>query len=820
MEKRYKLGEVLGKGAFGTVHKALDVQTGEQFAIKQIPLVGAKDQVSASILSEIELLKQLNHRNIVKYVDLVQSPHSISIVMEMVEAGSLALIIRKFGLLPEPLVCLYVKQVLNGLVFLHDQGVIHRDIKGANILSTKTGEVKLADFGVATMLKETNQKSHSVVGSPYWLAPEVIDLAGATAASDIWSVGCTVIELLTGHPPYYDMDPMPAMFRIHHDEHPPLPEGLSANMKSFLLECFVKDPSKRISAKNLLRHPLLANVDPSSSLRGAVTRIQRYNDDGGDRSGDRTGDRARDRSMDRSDSSPSPAAASLDDAESSTEGRTVNQSENEKRLSLEILRLISLLEAGQTDQVIVNACNDLVTILRNNPVQRRHFVAHHGVVPIVDMLEGGVENDKVVRSILIVVNQIIAQDAKLQESLCMLGGIPAIMTFAGPAHPLDLRLQAAYFLHDMCHASQLTLQMCIACRSLPTLVSFLEPDYAVNGELVRLGIDAVLRVLALKTASDAAAARQDFCRLFAKAGLLRRLVVVLSHLIADEPDTAVAARYVKNATQIVLYCTQADAVTRTYMTEPEVLAGLLGSVSLVPTTEARTDLLATFENLSNDPAALQPLVESGAIPVLVPFMDPDAGMGQDAAGELRSMAFRTVSNVLKLNRSHQDIAATHGIVPHLVSTIQSPSADDELKALAIWRTPRAPRATCSGSTTGPTCTWVSCARSTARCTRWTPSRAGLPTIRDAWRASLSSPTPSSSSSPSFPSRPTRSSSSCSSRTKRSSSPRQSSTARSPARPRASSRPFSSACPIRRPSPASRSSRSSAACTRSARRQRP
>lgn len=118
-----------------------------------------------------------------------------------------------------------MSQVLHGLLYLHEQGVIHRDIKGANILTTKEGLVKLADFGVAS--RTTGLSESSVVGTPYWMAPEVIELSGATTASDIWSLGCTVIELLDGKPPYNHLQPMPALFHIVNDDHPPLPQGAS-----------------------------------------------------------------------------------------------------------------------------------------------------------------------------------------------------------------------------------------------------------------------------------------------------------------------------------------------------------------------------------------------------------------------------------------------------------------------------------------------------------------------------------------------------------------------------------------------------------------
>ncbi|KAJ4022543.1 Protein kinase of the Mitotic Exit Network [Fusarium irregulare] len=209
--KDYRLGECLGKGAFGSVYKAFNWGNGEAVAVKQI-----------------------------KLADLPKSE------LRMIEA---------YGKFPENLVGVYMTQVLQGLQYLHDQGVIHRDIKGANILTTKDGTVKLADFGVSTSTLAGGQdKEAQVVGTPYWMAPEIIQLSGASSASDIWSVGCTVIELLQGKPPYHNLAAMPALFAIVNDDHPPLPEGISAAARDFLMQCFQKDPNLRVTARKLLRH--------------------------------------------------------------------------------------------------------------------------------------------------------------------------------------------------------------------------------------------------------------------------------------------------------------------------------------------------------------------------------------------------------------------------------------------------------------------------------------------------------------------------------------------------------------------------------------
>jgi serine/threonine protein kinase len=223
--KDFQLGDCLGKGAFGSVYRALNWGTGETVAIKQVRLenLGAADLKNMEM--EIDLLKNLNHSNIVKYQGFVRSTDSLYIILEYCENGSLHSICKNFGKFPENLVALYMSQTLHGLLYLHEQGVIHRDIKGANILTTKEGLVKLADFGVAT--KQSGLDQSSVVGTPYWMAPEVIELSGATTASDIWSVGCTVIELIEGKPPYHKLQPMQALFRIVNDEHPPIPGSAS-----------------------------------------------------------------------------------------------------------------------------------------------------------------------------------------------------------------------------------------------------------------------------------------------------------------------------------------------------------------------------------------------------------------------------------------------------------------------------------------------------------------------------------------------------------------------------------------------------------------
>eukprot|EP00359_Climacostomum_virens_P006533 CAMPEP_0204904778 /NCGR_PEP_ID=MMETSP1397-20131031/5049_1 /ASSEMBLY_ACC=CAM_ASM_000891 /TAXON_ID=49980 /ORGANISM="Climacostomum Climacostomum virens, Strain Stock W-24" /LENGTH=961 /DNA_ID=CAMNT_0052073597 /DNA_START=1865 /DNA_END=4748 /DNA_ORIENTATION=+ len=264
---KYQLGECIGKGAYGKVFKALDTETAKIVAIKQVSMLNINEDQLGSLRKEISMLQRLSHQNIVRYLDSNITESDLNIILEFVENGSLASVIRSFTTISERVVSIYIKQVLEGLVYLHSQGVVHRDIKGANILVTKEGIVKLADFGVAMKLDDT-LKSGSLVGSPFWMAPEIIGQTGhCSQACDIWSLGCTVIELITGNPPYYELGPMPALFRIVEDNCPPLPQNISTILRDFLEKCFQKEPLLRIDAATLLTHDFILS---SKTLMPAV----------------------------------------------------------------------------------------------------------------------------------------------------------------------------------------------------------------------------------------------------------------------------------------------------------------------------------------------------------------------------------------------------------------------------------------------------------------------------------------------------------------------------------------------------------------------
>ncbi|KAJ2152365.1 Protein kinase of the Mitotic Exit Network, partial [Coemansia sp. RSA 637] len=251
----YQLGNCIGRGQFGSVYRALDLETGEMVAVKQISLAGQDTDNLDDVMQEVELLKSLSNPRIVRYYGFVKTDAHLNLVMEFVENGSLSATLKSFGAFPERLVLAYAVKIIEGLMYLHARDVVHCDLKACNILTTKNGNTKLTDFGVSLNLKLRRPDDASVVaGTPYWMAPEIIQLEGACTASDIWSLGCTVIELLTGKPPYSGLMQMAALYRIVEDEHPPIPDGISEELKNFLLLCFRKEPSDRPTAAELMNH--------------------------------------------------------------------------------------------------------------------------------------------------------------------------------------------------------------------------------------------------------------------------------------------------------------------------------------------------------------------------------------------------------------------------------------------------------------------------------------------------------------------------------------------------------------------------------------
>ncbi|KAJ9444126.1 Mitogen-activated protein kinase kinase kinase 2 [Diplonema papillatum] len=249
--------QMLGQGAHGKVYKGLLQETGEFVAVKQVEFSTKDPNVQFRIKAlqrEIEIMKHLNHEHIVRYFFTESVNNSVNIFMEFVPGGSLQNLLGSSGPLQESTVVQYTYQILVGVAYLHMMNVIHRDIKGANVLLTVEGLIKLADFGASSII---NSGIEDVQGTPYWMAPEVIQATEQSWEADIWSLGCTVMEMLTAMHPWehLGMTPMDTVAWVVDADHPIVtPPGVTKASEHFLRDCLKRNQTLRPSAQALIEH--------------------------------------------------------------------------------------------------------------------------------------------------------------------------------------------------------------------------------------------------------------------------------------------------------------------------------------------------------------------------------------------------------------------------------------------------------------------------------------------------------------------------------------------------------------------------------------
>ncbi|CAF89255.1 unnamed protein product, partial [Tetraodon nigroviridis] len=283
----WRLGKLLGQGAFGRVYLCYDADTGRELAVKQVQFDPESPETSKEVSAlecEIQLLKNLCHERIVQYYGCLRDTmeRTLSIFMEHMPGGSIKDQLKSYGALTEKVTRRYSRQILEGVSYLHSNMIVHRDIKGrrrassllsprrsaahtrrscsspgANILRDSVGNVKLGDFGASRRLQTiclSGTGIMSVTGTPYWMSPEVISGEGYGRKADIWSVGCTVVEMLTQRPPWAEFEAMAAIFKIAtQPTNPVLPAHVSDHCREFLKRIFV-ETKQRPSADELLRH--------------------------------------------------------------------------------------------------------------------------------------------------------------------------------------------------------------------------------------------------------------------------------------------------------------------------------------------------------------------------------------------------------------------------------------------------------------------------------------------------------------------------------------------------------------------------------------
>jgi len=283
---KWALGAKIGVGSFGTVHVGMNKKTGVLMAVKKFKMEGA---IMEDIKTEVELMRSLEHTNIVRYLGAQMDDEYLHIFQEWVPGGSVASLLSKFGAFSIEVIQSYISQTLEGLNYLHDNNIMHRDIKGSNILVNDEGVVKLADFGASKKLKNLASNmmmSMTVRGTPYFMAPEVFE-EKYSAKADIWGIGCVVFQMVTASPPWKGLgftNPISLFNHIKkHKGSPPMEhpekesfskrdESLWVLLEQFVDKCFEQDPSKRPSVQELLNDPFITATshddDESTDYRG------------------------------------------------------------------------------------------------------------------------------------------------------------------------------------------------------------------------------------------------------------------------------------------------------------------------------------------------------------------------------------------------------------------------------------------------------------------------------------------------------------------------------------------------------------------------
>ncbi|KAL4361690.1 hypothetical protein GQ457_04G010800 [Hibiscus cannabinus] len=267
---KYELLNELGKGSYGSVYKARDIRTSELVAVKVISLTEGEEEYE-EIRGEIEMLQQCSHSNVVRYFGSYPGEEYLWIVMEYCGGGSIADLMNDTEEpLEETQIAYICREALKGLEYLHSIFKVHRDIKGGNILLTEQGEVKLGDFGVAAQLTRTMSKRNTFIGTPHWMAPEVIQESRYDGKVDVWALGISAIEMAEGLPPRSAVHPMRVLFMISIEPSPMLEdkEKWSLVFHDFVAKSLTKDPSLRPTASELLKHKFIekCKCGPSAML--------------------------------------------------------------------------------------------------------------------------------------------------------------------------------------------------------------------------------------------------------------------------------------------------------------------------------------------------------------------------------------------------------------------------------------------------------------------------------------------------------------------------------------------------------------------------
>ena len=634
---------------------------------------------------------------------MISTDDHLNIVLEYIESGSLAAIIKRFTPFKENLVAFYVKQVLEGLCYLHSQGVVHRDIKGANLLTTKEGVVKLADFGVAMKLTETT-KSMSIVGTPYWMAPEIVEQTGhCTTACDIWSLSCTVIELLTGSPPYFSLETMSALYRIVQDDCPPLPPNISSELKDFLLKCFQKEPLIRIDAPGLLKHDWILNYSAREEIHRNLSTEEECDFEvrvpspvGHRRCGaqvnytknevrfeqvktpsakmDTIKEEVKETSRESVKETPqeTPKIAPVKSMRSLLSKSTkIESSDFENFGSMEKLSrlrssvaemhrssdlfydpsdtqyLDKLIDAIDSQKNLNYAQAALIDLLKERPSLKEFATP---VLSILKQILDENDNFESLHLALQLVNCLCEDDNLMQEVSACLGLFTVALRYIGEEYYKELRIEAAYLIGQLFQSSSYIVKLVLASGGIEAVVKLLDPNYDENRELVVLGIDCLLALL--EEQGD------EYLRIWAACGAIERLALSLDNLSGD-PDNY---EYLQKTANLILAFSTGSRSVLLKFCEEDILSIVMTTLHSLP-TDPKIQVLTAIQYLASDRSLQNRLENIGFIVDLVKILKND----QDK--KVKEITLRALSFLCKLSPPRQEQAVLAGVVPALAECI-------------------------------------------------------------------------------------------------------------------------------------------------------
>lgn len=717
----FEFGILIGNGAFASVYEAKNLATGQIVAIKQIRL--EQDQDVGALMGEIDLLKILKHPNIVKYHGFVKISTSLNVILEYCGGGSLRQLYkkRKSGL-PEVEIINYVREILAGLNYLHEQGVVHRDVKAANVLLNDKGEVKLADFGVAS---KVSSQHFTVVGTPNWMAPEtVLGGEGLCTASDIWSLGATIIELFTTNPPYHELNAMATLHAIGTDDHPPLPKNISPLAKDFLLECFQKQSNLRISASLLLKHKWL-NQDPMvSSIREKKRASHIFQSDKPIALGDTNKDAQsqteqypgtvqpkfsrsqlilktklskndllnkfhEDKESELFSSSVFAKGKSLaifnrdledteeDDPflEMEVDNFDTNEIEIQAKMEYLVTKLSQKLEqihSGNVDSVenLIKVTGRMLHLIKKYPFLHDTFIRDHGVLSLMELLESHQDipkQNQLWYYALSVLNYVFESNVGQFENFCFLGGIPTIAHFRSSTYDKRVRLEVARFINCL-NVSNNALSMFVSCGGLRLIAKFVEEDFDATPTFPLVAIDTIHNILI----RDVSRSKSDICRILSKHGVLFWFVVLLNMLLkrcrqsnydlVQKDEMEIAADKVVD---ILKFFSQAETKVRVAVANVDIFKLLVKLYDKLTFTQ-QIVVLNFFRSMSCIGEVLKYLYKADILEFLARLLDKYVPSRSNYKEVIKNIA-PLIYNCLSLNHAKEMEFVNLGALPHLRS---------------------------------------------------------------------------------------------------------------------------------------------------------